>query len=180
MKRSSTAALLLMGATPLFLSACGGSQDQQIKEQSYPTVAACTSAGNTPADCERAFDQAQAAANSAAPHYKTREECIQQFGPDQCQERTDDRQGSFWGPLMTGFILGRILNGGGASYYGSVPLYRQRDGQDYRPASGVGGSWASGGYSSAHATADAAGSRAITASRGGFGSESAARGSWGG
>lgn len=182
MKRSSTAALLLMGVAPLMLTACGDSQPQTaVKEQAYANIGDCTAAGNPQADCQRAFDQAQASSAASAPHYKTREDCIKEFGPDMCQPRSDAREGSFWGPLMTGFVLGRIFDGGSSRYYGAEPLYRQRDGQDYRPSSG--GAW-SGSFGSSRGSSsgstDAAGSRAVTASRGGFGSVSAARGGWGG
>ncbi|MFC5741788.1 DUF1190 domain-containing protein [Dyella tabacisoli] len=185
MKRSSTAALLLMGVTPLMLTACGGDSHPAaaIKEQSYANIAYCAAAGNPQADCQRAFDQAQENSNAAAPHYKTREDCLKEFGPDMCQPRSDAHEGSFWGPVMTGFILGRMFDGGSSRYYGAEPLYRQRDGQDYRPSPGsYGGSFGSSrsGTGSVGGSTDAAGSRAVTASRGGFGSVSAARGGWGG
>jgi len=178
MKRSTTATLLLMSAAPLCLTACDQSPPpNQIHSQSFPTVAACTQAGNPQADCQRAFDQAQASTAADAPHFKTREDCIREFGPDMCQERSDAHEGSFWGPLMAGFMISRMLNNNTPSYYGSQPLYRQRDGQ-YVPSSGSGDSY--GRTASTPSGSADAGSRAVTASRGGFGSASAARGGWGG
>lgn len=183
MKRSSTATLLLMSVAPLLLTACDDPAAQaQITQQPYPSVAACTTAGNPLADCQKAFDQAQANATAEAPHFKTREDCLKEFGPDMCQPRSDGGGGSFFMPMMTGFMLSRMLNGSSSSYT-SAPLYRQRDGQDYRSSGAyAGGGFSSGGRSSWSSTnsSDAAGSRAITASRGGFGSASAARGGWGG
>jgi len=182
MKRSTTASLLLMSVVPMLLTACDdpSSTAPQITSQSYPTVAACTTAGNPQAECQKAFAQAQANATAGAPHYKTRDDCIKEFGPDMCQPHSD-AGGSFFMPMMTGFMLSRMLDGG-SSNYSSAPLYRQRNGQDYGPRgayAGSGFSSGSSGWTTGHSS-DGAGSRAITASRGGFGSASAARGGWGG
>jgi len=188
MKRSTTATLLLMSIAPLMLTACDDPQAQnqaqaqaeapapaQIQSQAFKTIDDCTHAGNTPAECQTAFNQAQTNATAAAPHYATRDDCIRQFGPDMCQERSGS-EGSFWGPLMTGFMISHMLGSSSPSYYGSVPVYTQSNGQFYS-STGSRGSY--GSVVSTPASSDA-GTRAITASRGGFGSESAARGSWGG
>ena len=174
MKRSTTATLLLMGIAPLMLSACDDPQPQ-IQSQAFKTVADCTSAGNTPAECQTAFSQAQMRASAAAPHYSSLAACIQQFGPDMCQERSGS-EGSFWGPLMTGFMISHMLGSSSPSYYGAAPLYTQSNGQYYASPTSRG----SFGSTVTTSAGSDAGSRAITASRGGFGSESAARGGWGG
>ncbi|WP_266170918.1 DUF1190 domain-containing protein [Dyella subtropica] len=184
MKRSTTAKLLLMGLSPLMLTACGDSAPEaSVKQQNFTTVADCTKAGVPQDECQRDFDRAQANADASAPHFKTREDCIRDYGADMCQERHSEREGSFWGPLMTGFMVSQLLHSGSPSYQYAGPLYRQRDGRDYSPyswsSSYGGGSSRSSGSGSTTGGAEPAGSRAITASRGGFGSSSAAAGSWG-
>jgi uncharacterized protein YgiB involved in biofilm formation len=147
MKRSTTATLLLMGIAPLMLSACDDPQPK-IQSQAFKTVADCTSAGNTPAECDTAFRQAQMRADGAAPHYSS----------------------------LADFMISHMLGSSSPSYYGAAPLYTQSNGQYYASPTSRG---SFGSIVTTSAGSDA-GSRAITASRGGFGSESAARGGWGG
>jgi len=186
MKRSATCKLVLMGVAPLALAAC--SSKPEVSEAQYKTVDECASAGNPQDECKRAFDKAQADQLAESPHYKTREDCIRDYGEDMCQSRVDSHGSSFFGPLMTGFLIGRIFQNDRYVYVESQPLYRTRDGRDYQPYTSSGGAggfrssysgWSSGKAWSGSGGSDA-GSHAITASRGGFGSASAARGGWGG
>jgi uncharacterized protein YgiB involved in biofilm formation len=184
MKRSTTATLVLMGLTPLFLTACDD-DSKQVSQQNFTSVDACTQAGVPQATCQKAYDDAQANAEKSEPHFKTYQDCVAQYGADMCRQGTSATEGSFWGPLMTGFLISRMLGGGSAMYYPAGPIFRQSSGSYYSPTGGVfGGSYSSGssGWRTASASGDgsAGGSRAITASRGGFGSASAAAGSWGG
>jgi uncharacterized protein YgiB involved in biofilm formation len=182
MKRSTACKLLLMGIAPLALTACGDSKPE-VSEASYKTVTECTGAGNPQDECQKAFDKAQTDQVASAPHYKTREDCIRDYGEDMCQPRTDSH-GSFFGPLMTGFLIGRMFQNNHYVYVDSQPLYRTRDGRDYQPSTGGGSgvfrSSSTSGWSSRSGGGSDAGSHAITESRGGFGSASAARGGWGG
>src|SRR5947207_2306834 len=102
MKRSRQAALVLMGASPLLLSACGEDAPQ---EAAFTSVEHCVSGGGTQESCVAAFDAAQAQHAKSAPHYSTHEACVAEFGADQCTQRTDSSGGSFWMPLMTGFFI---------------------------------------------------------------------------
>jgi uncharacterized protein YgiB involved in biofilm formation len=180
MKRSAAATLLLMAATPLMLTACGDDATPKTRDEPYANVLQCTTAGNPQDECERAQKNALTNADGAAPKYKTREECVEDFGADKCVERTDRREGSIWGPLMTGFMISHLLNnnGGRGGYFQSEPLYRRRDGADYRPSAGAGtGAYAGRTFAARGLgngtlnTPEGAGSRANTVSRGGFGSE---------
>lgn len=185
MKRSATATLLLMATAPLVLTACSD-DPPPVREQTYANVLQCTTAGNPQDECERAQKSAQAVADGAAPKYMNRDECVADFGADQCVQRSDRREGSIWGPLMTGFMISHLMNnmGGRGSYYASEPLYRRRDNQYYRP-SATGGSAVYAGRSfaarglgsSSLPTAEAAGSRASTVGRGGFGAAGEGAGS---
>ena len=167
MKRSRSARLLLMGVTPLALTACGEPPQEAML---YPDVAACISAGvQTREQCESAEQAALAEAERNAPRYQNRADCIADFGADQCRSTSN----GFFMPFMTGFLIARALDGSTRLQ----PLYRPRGGE-YSTSGGY-----SVGRQPGRVIVDDAATkpqRAITQSRSGFGSRAAARGSWGG
>lgn len=167
-KRSRTARLVLMGLSPLVLSACEERQEALI----YPTIEACIAGGVvSESDCRQGHDAAKFASNGSAPQYVNRADCESDFGAEQCRAAP---QTGFFFPFMSGFLIARALDGG---RYSSQPLYRPRTGD-----------WTTGGgYNVGRQTGrvivDKSATkpqRAITQSRAGFGSRAAARGSWGG
>ena len=124
MKRSQSIVLTtLMTGAGLSLNACEGAVDQPVDARSYTSVAECRTAGAIPAaQCETAYAQAQTANDQNAPRFDDQQSCEQQFGAAQCTPRNN---GSFFTPLLTGFIVGQMLNGGG---YRGAPMYRDRAG----------------------------------------------------
>src|SRR3546814_16018360 len=62
-----------------------------------------------------------------APRFGDRQTCEEQYGVEQCVPRNN---GSFFTPLLTGFIIGQALNHFGGGYRGA-PMYRDRDGNYY-------------------------------------------------
>src|SRR3546814_1613983 len=62
-----------------------------------------------------------------APRFGDRQTCEEQYGVEQCVPRNN---GSFFTPLLTGFIIGQALNNFGGGYRGA-PMYRDRDGNYY-------------------------------------------------
>jgi uncharacterized protein YgiB involved in biofilm formation len=171
-----------MGTAPLLLTACG--HGQQVSQQDFASIDSCTDAGVPLATCQKAHDDAVANAQKNAPHYLTRDQCVATYGQDMCEQTSNTTEGSFWVPMMAGFLISRMLNGGPSMYYPAGPVFLQSNGNYYSPTAGVySGSYASStsGWRTVSAgSGGAGGSRAITASRGGFGSSSAAAGSWGG
>lgn len=125
MKRSQSVVLTtLMAGTGLSLTACEGEASKPVDAWSYASVAECRSAGAIPADrCEAAYAEAQKANEQNAPRFEDRQSCEEQFGAAQCAPRNN---GSFFTPLLTGFVIGQMLNGGGG--YRGAPMYRDRDG----------------------------------------------------
>lgn len=136
MKRSKNLVLTtLMAGAGVSLTACDGEDavGRQVDAVSYASVAECKAAGAVPArECDTAFAQAQADNDKVAPRYEDRQTCEEQYGVAQCVPRNN---GSFFTPLLTGFIIGQALNNMGGGYRGA-PMYRDRDGQYY---SGTGG-----------------------------------------
>lgn len=125
MKRSQSIVLTtLMAGTGLSLTACDGEASKPVDALSYTSVAECRTAGKIPADqCEAAYAQAQKANEQNAPRFDNQQSCEAQFGAAQCAPRNN---GSFFTPLLTGFVIGQLLNGGGG--YRGAPMYRDRDG----------------------------------------------------
>ncbi len=128
MKRSKTLVLTsLMAGAGVSLTACDGADvgGRPVDALSYATVAECKASGAVPsATCDSAYTQAQAANGQNAPRFEARAMCEEQHGVGQCEPRNN---GSFFTPLLTGFIIGQALNNIGGGYRGA-PMYRDRDG----------------------------------------------------
>ena len=182
MKRSRQLALLVIAQTPWLLGAC--SQDEPVNKQGfYTSVEACERDGNTPETCQRASHTAEIAAEAPnAPRFKTKAECIAEFG-DLCAERQHE-SGGIWMPLMAGFMLSQVLAPNRpAAYIDASPIYRSRNGQYVETYRNVGYGrepvWSTPG-DARYRPVDIAPNRAVTRQRSGFGSMSAARSGWGG
>ncbi len=133
MKRSRHLALMLMGTSPLLLTACA--QEERSEEGLYTSVDACIAQTNDSYSCQQAFSQAEREAMEAAPRYATREECVAAHGPENCQEQR--RHGSsLFMPMMAGFVMGRMLSGSSVAGRSSSPAFRDRNGGWQRPTPG--------------------------------------------
>ncbi|MNE45593.1 hypothetical protein D3C80_1398820 [compost metagenome] len=129
----------LMATASFSLAACGAPQvaaPEPEPVQAYTSLEECRAANDlSDSECDAAQAAAQKAAAETAPRYATQSECEGQWGPSQCQPNQSGG-GSFFTPLLTGFIVGQMLSGGG--YRGGGPLYRDRDG---RYSNGYGGGY---------------------------------------
>ncbi|MEO8010856.1 MAG: DUF1190 domain-containing protein [Dokdonella sp.] len=168
MKRSRTAALVLMSAAPLMLTAC--STGETTKEGLYTSVDECISATNDSYNCGQAFTEAKQVAEVASPRYASQEECIAAHGAEQCEQRRDASGQSFFMPFMTGFLMAQMFRGGQPAGLASSPAFRDRAGNWQRPTAPSGGVYRAGtGGSTAMAPINAKPNVAPTATRGGFG-----------
>ena len=197
MKRTrnlSLGGLMAMGG--LSLTACGDSPADNVQianpgpavdAYTYASLQACKDKNDIPdAACETADKNARDDEKKGAT-YNQQASCEDVYGAGQCVPRGANGGGSIWGPLMTGFIVGRMLDGG----WGGRGMYRDyRDGGYYSASGGrVFTDYSTGrtriGQNGFHAP-DAmhappkAMSRASVISRGGFGGRSASRGFGGG
>lgn len=196
-KRSTSARLSAAGLAAM-LAGCDGVPDSQqqfgepVEVAAFQSVNECVASGAfSQVQCTQASNDALGSDAKAAPRYENQSLCEDAFGGGQCLRRTDGGQ-SFFVPLLTGFMIGRLLDGGGYRYHG---LYRNRRDDSYYTGSGA---WlGSGGYGG-RPWSYQVGSRAVSApsvpvttqriqtrssvvSRGGFGGRSSARGGgWGG
>ena len=196
MKRSTNLKLTLMAAAiPAALTGCDpGPATGAV----LASASECASHQEVPREqCETAYAQALSQHEQVAPRFESSSDCNEQFG--NCSAISDDRGGVNWIPPMGGFLLGYAMAGGfdanrsrdcnrnpgqpacrnGYVVTGWSPLYREyRSGDYYKPNGDLASSRAgtvrgSAGYTTAP-------TRAITVSRSGFGSSSAARSSFGG
>ena len=166
MKRSKAIQLTIMlSASPLILAACDDASHTP-EVASFKTVQSCIDAGNQKTVCQQALNSAQVA-SSKAPSFNSQQSCIDQYGPDHCQSRTENGH-SVWGPMLAGFVIGQMMNNNQHTPY-SRPIYYDRS-----------GGYTSPGLGESHSFTHIAAAQTATVSRGVFGSAAAARGSWGG
>ncbi|MFB9066975.1 DUF1190 domain-containing protein [Pseudofulvimonas gallinarii] len=177
MKRSSHIALVLMGTSPLLLTACSR---ESADEGLYTSAQACIEQTNDSYSCNQAFEQAQREYAQAAPQYATREECVAAHGADQCQVVRQQQGSSIFMPMMAGYIMGRMLSGNRVSGLAGTPAFRDRAGGFQRPVAGANGVYRAGSLGRpAMAPVQMAANQKPTASRGGFGGQGSQRSSGG-
>ncbi|MGO4906919.1 DUF1190 domain-containing protein [Pseudorhodobacter sp. W20_MBD10_FR17] len=188
-KRSRTVAITIFGAAAFTLAGC---QEEKVDAAAFPDLQSCTTAAQngslfTAQDCDAAFAEAAALHVEAAPRYDSLAVCEEQHGEGACGTEATATQGgsvSIFMPLMMGYLIGNMLGGSKASQ----PLYRTSGGKFTNAAGSSTFSGNSGatklGASQFNRPAATVGkapmSRATAMSRGGFGSSSAGRSSFGG
>jgi uncharacterized protein YgiB involved in biofilm formation len=195
-KRSAAAGLTAAGALAM-LSGCDPSPsiEQAARERDGPptevsafqSVPECVASGAfSQVQCEEAERTAANDDNRTAPRFADKETCEEQFGAAQCQPRREGSS-SFFTPLLTGFMIGQLMNGGGGYRYQG--LYRNgRDGNYYTGSGAAlyrgngGGRYQVGSRALTNpVTTQRIQTRSSVVSRGGFGGRASARGGgWGG
>ena len=145
MKRTRKLALTgLMAMGGVSLTACGdqGYDNVRILDQgksqdayTYASLQECKDKNEIPdTACDAAEKDARDDAAKTAK-YDQQASCEEVYGPGQCVPRgyNSGGNGSFWGPLITGFVVGRMLDGG----WGGRGYYRDwRDGGYYTTSGG--------------------------------------------
>jgi len=179
MKRSKKLTLAMMGLAPIVLTACS---EKPVDMLVYKTLAECSSdVYYSEKACKTEFDKAQKTHRSAAPKYKKLSACESDFGRNRCAS-----MGSSYLPLIAAYMLPIPNKSSSGGYYGGgfgQPLYRTRGGSGgYRTGDNyeIGKSNKSGKVSTVPSKTKKPSVKTKTVGRGGFGSQAAARGSWGG
>lgn len=136
-KRSSHLALTTaMAAAGLSLTACdqpwdaSAAQQKPVEAVAYANLDECKTADAVPdAECDKAFEAARADDEKRAPRYAAVGDCEAAYGAGNCVPRGYNNGGSGWfTPMLTGFVIGRMLDGGGRPYYNGTGLYRDNNG----------------------------------------------------
>jgi uncharacterized protein YgiB involved in biofilm formation len=190
MKRSQRVVLTtLTAAGVVAVQACNSGdwgEDPSVEASPFASVAECQASGQVPAaQCQTAYQQALANHEQAAPRFESQPLCEEQFGTGQCQQRVAGG-GSFWMPMLGGFMVGRMYDRQRRPYYSYGGLYRSRRDNSWYTGGTHGGrlyntgsGWRAGASSFGRPTATpAVRSRSSVSRRGGFGGRS--RGGWGG
>jgi len=169
MKKSRTIKLALLGSASMALAACGDDgppDDSRFFAEAKECVAIY---GDAP--CADAALTAEKAHLTQAPKFARQEQCEAEFGAGNCETRQAASGGSFFMPLLMGYMMGNMLGGNRFSQ----PVYRGRDGGAVMNNGGrlynVGNF---GGATAAGRTASFRPAQASPISRGGFGGSSAA------
>lgn len=179
MKRSTKLKLVIMGLSPIALSACS---EKPVEMLTYKTLDECASDRYyNRAQCKTKFAKVAKEHRAGAPMYKRKNECESDFGRSRC-----NTLGRFYSPMIAAYLLPLPRQKG--NYYGGMggiaqPLYTSRDDAGYYRTGDnqrMGKSSQSGKISTAASKTRAPSVKTTTVARGGFGSQAAARGSWGG
>lgn len=124
-----------LAVTAVFMLAGCEKTDETISL--YQNADDCSSANPGKSEqCTTAYNNAQKEAVKTAPKYATREDCVAEFGEGQCQQTPAQagvgttnnaeaqQSGSFWMPLMAGYMMGRMMGGGAG--FAQQPLFTSR------------------------------------------------------
>ena len=123
-------------ATVFMLAGCQKS-DETVSL--YQNADDCSAANpGKSAECTTAYNNALKEAERTAPKYATREDCVAEFGEGQCQQapaqagmapenqaQAQQSSGSFWMPLMAGYMMGRLMGGGAG--FAQQPLFSSKN-----------------------------------------------------
>ncbi|MCS2152702.1 DUF1190 family protein [Scandinavium goeteborgense] len=141
-----------LAITAVFMLAGCEKTDETVSM--YQNADDCSSANpGKSAECTASYNNALKEAERTAPKYASREDCIAEFGEGQCQQAPAQAgmapegqqaqaqsSGSFWMPLMAGYMMGRMMSGSG---FQQQPLFSSKNPKSpaygqYTDASGKG------------------------------------------
>lgn len=120
-----------LAVTAVFMLAGCEKSDETVSM--YQNADDCSHANpGKSAECQATYQAALKEAERTAPKYSSREACVAEFGEGQCQQAPaqaslastgqgenqaqGQQSGSFWMPLMAGYMMGRMMSGGMGGY----------------------------------------------------------------
>ena len=127
-----------LAVTAVFMLAGCEQSDETVSM--YQNADDCSQANpGKSAECTTAYSNALKEAERTAPKYASRQECIAEFGEGQCQpapaqaslagenqaQTQPQQSGSFWMPLMAGYMMGRLMGGGAG--FAQQPLFTSKN-----------------------------------------------------
>ncbi|WP_340609114.1 DUF1190 family protein [Xenorhabdus bharatensis] len=139
-KQYRLAPVALAVSAVFMLSACE-QNDETVSL--YTNADECSKANPSQSEqCTIAYNNALKEAEKTAPKYATREDCVAEFGEQQCtqapaqagvgsQAEAQSSGGSFWMPLMAGYMMGQLMGNRSAP---SQPLFSSKSASS--PANG--------------------------------------------
>ena len=106
MKKSKAIRLVLLGSTGLVLAACDPSPPSDARF--FSKFEDCTAVKDE-ATCRDAFKKSEQEFVAEAPRFTRKEQCEAEFGAGNCETRQTSG-GSFFMPMMMGYMLGSAFN----------------------------------------------------------------------
>ena len=159
-RRSAYVGFSILTLSAASLAGC----DRPEQPKVYSSVADCR-AEHPGQACDTAWQVSVGEHDQTAPRYTRKEECEAQYGVGHCESREG---GGIFMPMMAGFVLGQMINGGGyGGGYGRYvghPVFFAPGGGYRAPAFGAGESMFT---------------RSGFTTRGGFGQTAGMRGGFG-
>lgn len=125
-----------LAVTAVFMLAGCEQNDETVSMYQNADDCAQANPGKS-AECTTSYNNALKEAERTAPKYASREECIAEFGEGQCQQAPaqasmagenqaqTQQSGSFWMPLMAGYMMGRLMGGGAG--FAQQPLFSSKN-----------------------------------------------------
>jgi uncharacterized protein YgiB involved in biofilm formation len=168
MKKSRSIRLVLLGSASLALAACGDEGPPQ-DAKFFSNVQECSAVYND-TSCREAETQARKSLAEEAPRYSRKEECEAEFGAGNCETKQSAGGGSFFMPLLMGYMMGNMLSGNRFSQ----PVYRGPNNSAVMPSGGKLFNVGSFAGTGTNATAFRPAAQATQVARGGFGSTATA------
>lgn len=105
---------------------------ERVAAYTYSNLQACKDANELPDQACEEGAQAAIRDQEKAPRFAEQASCEEVYGQGQCVPRNQGG-GGFFTPLLTGFVIGQLMNGG----FRGTGLYRDyRDGGYYTPWGG--------------------------------------------
>lgn len=131
MKKSSSIRLVLIGGASVALAACDDGGLPSKDARFYPSVNECAADLGAKA-CEDAKAAADKTQIAQAPRFSQKQQCEQEFGAGNCESRQEAGTGSFFMPMMMGYMVGSMMSGGRFSQ----PVYRGPGNSAVMPSGG--------------------------------------------
>jgi uncharacterized protein YgiB involved in biofilm formation len=97
--------ILTLAATPL-----AGCERHDDRPKVYSSLADCRAEHPTGQICDSAWQASVGEHDKTAPRFTQKQQCEAQYGVGHCESREG---GGFFMPMMAGFVIGQMLNGGG-------------------------------------------------------------------
>lgn len=131
--KSLTLTSLMCGAS-LTIGACDGTPEvskaeaqlnkDPVEAFAYASLDQCKAENKvSDEECDKGYAAALKDNETNSPRYAEQASCEEVYGVGQCVPRSQANGGSFFTPLLTGFIIGQMLDGG----YRGTGLYRRDD-----------------------------------------------------
>ncbi|HEU0070186.1 MAG TPA: DUF1190 domain-containing protein [Alphaproteobacteria bacterium] len=174
MKKSRTVKLALLGGASLALAACDDNSGPPNDARYFADAKECAAIYDD-ASCRESARASEQTHLAQAPKFGRKEECEQEFGAGNCETRQSAGGGSYFMPLLMGYMMGNMMGGNRFN----EPVYRDRQGNAVMNSGGRAYNVGSFGATAGRTAASFRPAAPTQIARGGFGAGAAKFGSIG-